>query len=55
MNGTYLRITAEDFLLCCPHCDEPLDEIQVHRLYELTVECPQCLQESQLCVTLSVA
>lgn len=55
MTSTYLRITAEEFVLCCPHCEATLEEVFVHRLYELRIECPTCLQESQLCVTLSLA
>lgn len=55
MSSTYVRVAADDFQLRCPHCDEPLDEITVHRLYELTLECPYCLQDCQLCVTLNPA
>lgn len=55
MSGTYLRVTADEFKLVCPHCDSTLEEVFVHRLYELTFECPYCLAEVQLCVTLSPA
>lgn len=55
MSSTYLRVTADDFCLRCPHCEELLEEVFVHRLYELTLECPFCLQECQLCVTLNPA
>lgn len=51
--GTRVIIEAEGFALACPRCDALVEEIQVHRVYETRHTCFECLEEFELCVTLS--
>ena len=49
---TRIQIELEELCLSCPQCGVDLEEIAVHRLYEMTFECPSCLQEIGLCLYL---
>lgn len=54
MPSTQLEIYAQDFVLCCPHCEAPLhQEIRVGKLYQLEVECEDCFETCFVRVTLS--
>jgi hypothetical protein len=49
---TRIHITLDELDLFCPRCECELEEIAVHRLYEMTFECPSCFQEIGLCLYL---
>ena len=53
MKSTTVIIQADGWSLACPICAEIIEEIQVSRIYETRHTCFDCLQEFELCVTLS--
>ena len=53
MISTQVYVQAEGFVLHCPRCDAPIEEIQVARIWETRHTCFECLEEYELCVTLS--
>lgn len=54
IGGTKVIVEADGFFLDCPQCHAPIEEIQMHRVWENTVECFECLTTSTVVITLEL-
>lgn len=43
--STRIIIHAEGIVVTCPHCEAEIDEIMVHREYEMTQPCSECFED----------
>lgn len=52
MAQTQIQVDADDFVLCCPSCNDPIEVITITRMHQFQLTCESCYEDANLVITL---